>query len=75
MNSEKILILVFKKNNGASFRFGVAFPDSAVEASDVKALGTAMISNGILSFADGSALATLDKAFMQETTSNAISVN
>ncbi len=75
MNNEKMLILVFRKENGSSFRFGVAFPDDSAQASDVKALGNALITNDILEFKDNSKLAALEKAFYQVVQQNAIALD
>ncbi len=75
MNNEKMLILVFRKENGSSFRFGVAFPDDTVEAASVKALGTALITNDILDFKDKSKLVSLEKAFYQVVQQNAIALD
>lgn len=70
----KLLVLVFKKSNGESFRFGVAFPKDSVEGEQVKALGTAMIDGDLMQFKDGATLASLEKAYLQEIKQNEVSI-
>ena len=70
-----MLIMIFRKSNGTSFRFGVAYPDVSAAPTDVKALGDALITNEILDFADGSKLASLEKAFYQIVQQNDIALN
>ncbi|MDO5061934.1 MAG: DUF2922 domain-containing protein [Peptostreptococcaceae bacterium] len=74
MNNEKILILVFKKSNGGSFRFSVPYPIENAEATPIKSLGTLMIDNDLMEFTDGAKLQLLEKAYYQETKLNEVSL-
>lgn len=67
MDNEKILVLMFKKNNGAGVRFGVAYPADQIEGTKVKELGDAIINNDILEFKDGSKVMLLEKAYVLVT--------
>ena len=67
MDNDKILVLMFKKNNGSNFRFGIAYPADAIEGAKVKALGQVIIDNEIFEFKDGSKVATLERAFILVT--------
>lgn len=67
MDNDKILVLMFKKNNGSNFRFGIAFPADAIEGAKVKALGQMIVENEIFEFKDGSKVAALEKAYILVT--------
>lgn len=74
MDNEKVLMLVFKKDNGKTATFSVVYPKESVEGSNVKALGSFMVDNDIIEFNDNSKLLELEKAFIQEVTKNDISL-
>lgn len=71
---EKILVLVFKKSTGSTFNYNIPYPDSLVEAEQVKSLAQVMITNNVFVFSDGATLSALDSAYIKETNKNPISI-
>ncbi|MGB5822678.1 MAG: DUF2922 domain-containing protein [Proteocatella sp.] len=75
MDSEKTLVLSFKKTNGNAFSFNVPYPKDEIVAADVLALANFMIQNKIIVFKDNSEIATFEKAYVQEVSKTTVNTN
>lgn len=75
MESEKTLVLGFKKTNGNAYSFNVPYPKDETVAADVVALADFMILNKILVFSDGSELETFEKSYVQEVIKTSVNIN
>lgn len=75
MDTEKNLVLSFKKSTGNAWSFTVPYPKDDIAGADVLALANYMITNRIIVFKDLSELASFEKAYMQEVTKTDVNTN
>ena len=70
----KLLILLFKKENGKNFKFSIVFPVESVNGQDVAGIANIIIQKNIFEFKDNSPIKELEKAYYQEVTQQAVNI-
>ncbi|MGL5256736.1 MAG: DUF2922 domain-containing protein [Proteocatella sp.] len=74
METEKTLILHFKKSNGNAFSFNVGYPKDDLKSQDIKALAAYIITNKMFVFKDNVTVSSFEKAEMEEVNTSPVSL-
>lgn len=74
METEKTLILHFKKSNGNAFSFNVGYPKEDLQNQDIKDLAAYIITNKMFVFKDSVTVSSFEKAEMQEVNKTPIAL-